>query len=152
MEPKVSLLCSHKHIPSPYHEPDECSPTPSQPTSTRPNLILSSCLCLDFACDLSPSRFPIKILYVFLISPMHTTHHEQLILLNFITLIIFDEAPHYVVFSTLPQLPFRSKHSLLLFSHTLNLCSQPYKAKSKITVLYILIFKFLERRWEDKRF
>jgi hypothetical protein len=54
-------------------------------------------------------------------------------------------------------------HVLLsnLFSYTLSLhsslnvsiqVSHPYKATSKITVLYILIFKFLDSKLEDKIF
>jgi hypothetical protein len=31
-----------------------------------------------------------------------------------------------------------------------NQVSHPYKTASKIIVFYNLIFKFLERRWEDK--
>jgi hypothetical protein len=30
--------------------------------------------------------------------------------------------------------------------------SRPYKAKGKITVLYVLIYMYLDRRREDKRF
>jgi hypothetical protein len=46
-----------------------------------------------------------------------------------------------------------------LFSNTLNLCSspstkhqvsQPHKVAGKIVILHILMFKFLERRREDK--
>jgi hypothetical protein len=46
-----------------------------------------------------------------------------------------------------------------LFSNNLNLCSSlrvsgkishPHKTTGKIMVLYIFVFKFLERRWQDK--
>ena len=73
-------------------------------------------------------------------------------------------APRYAI-SSIP--PFTS--SLLgpnillntMFSNTLSFVSSrnvndqvshPYKTKGKITVLYILIFKFLESNLEDKRF
>jgi hypothetical protein len=45
-------------------------------------------------------------------------------------------------------------------SNTLSLCSSlnirdqvshPYKMTGKIRVLYILTFKFLDNRWEDRR-
>jgi hypothetical protein len=42
-----------------------------------------------------------------------------------------------------------------LFSNTFGVRDQvsyPYKTKGKITRLLILISKFLERRWEGKRF
>jgi hypothetical protein len=33
-----------------------------------------------------------------------------------------------------------------------NQVSHPYEETGKIIILYILIFRFSERRWEDKRF
>jgi len=49
--------------------------------------------------------FPNKILYVFLIIPMHTTCPAHLILFDLITLIVSYEAPYYTVFSSLLLLP-----------------------------------------------
>jgi len=59
------------------------------------------------------------------------------------------------------EAPYRYKYSPQpLSSDTLNIISflivkdqvsHPYKTTSKIIVLYILILKFLEGRWEDKR-
>jgi hypothetical protein len=48
-----------------------------------------------------------------------------------------------------------------LFSKTLSLCSSskvrdqvshPYSTTGKITILYILIFRFYDMRWEEERF
>jgi hypothetical protein len=50
---------------------------------------------------------------------------------------------------------------ILLFSNTLSMCSafnvryqisHPYKRTGKTRVLHILIFKFLDSRWENKKF
>jgi hypothetical protein len=62
-----------------------------------------------------------------------------------------------------PSSPLLGPNILLntLFSKTLSLCSSlkvrdqvahPYSETGKITVLYILIFRFFDMRREDKRF
>jgi hypothetical protein len=72
-----------------------------------------------------------------------------------------NKVSHYVVFSTLvtPSISDRSILLNTLFSNTLSLhsplivsdqVSLPCKTIGKITVLYILIFKFLESKLEDK--
>jgi len=78
-----------------------------------------------------PSGFPTKILYAFLISPIHPTWPAHLILLDFISLTTFCEA--YKLWSSslcsLLQAPTTnsslSQNTLLstLFSDTPNLCS-----------------------------
>jgi len=71
------------------------------------------------------------------------------------------EAPHYAVFSSSHRFhPLRSKYSpqhpvvihlqSMFFSVT-EQASCPYKTTEKTVVLYILIFKFLGRRREDKK-
>jgi hypothetical protein len=75
------------------------------------------------------------------------------------------QAMKVIIMQFSPQpvfLPFRSKyppqHSVLKI---LSLCSSlkvrhqvshPYSTIGKITVLYILIFRFFDMRWKDKRF
>jgi hypothetical protein len=93
-------------------------------------------------------------LYAFFIFPIHATCPAHFINLNLITLIVFDEAPHYTVLSILLPLPHHQVLSILLstlFSSTLNLCSShsvrdqlphPYRTRGKVIVFYTLIFSF----------
>ena len=136
------------------------------PTSWRSVLILSTHLRLGLLIGLLPSDFPTKTLYAPLSSPIRATCPAHLILLNFITLTILGE--EYKSFSSslcnLLHSPVTS--SLLgpnillntMFSNTLSFLSSrsvndqvshPYKTTGKITVLYILIFKFLDSNLED---
>jgi len=63
--------------------------TTSHPMSLRSVLILSSYLFLRLPSGLFPSGFLTEILYTFLISPIRAKSPTYLILLDFITLIIF---------------------------------------------------------------
>ena len=114
-------------------------------------------------------RFPHQNMYTPLLSPIRATYPAHLILLVLITRIIFRE--EYISLSSpirsffpLPcyLVPLRAKNSP---QHPILKHPQPtflprYKRPSfthttttgKITVLYILIFKFLDSKLEDKRF
>jgi hypothetical protein len=108
-----------------------------------------------------PSGFLTKILCAVLISPVCTCSMHT-ILLNLINLILVDEAcmlrnfplcglpsllplppPQIQILSSAPCL----KHSQYLF---LPYCNRTYKTTDEVTVLYMLMFKFLGIGWEDK--
>jgi hypothetical protein len=134
--------------------------TPPHPISPRSVLRLSSKWSLRF-------RFSNQNI----VSILHLSYAcympRYLIFLDWVTLIILVKCTSYEALQyNLLQPPATSsllvRNILLstLYSHNLNLCSSlsvrdqvshPYKTTSKLIVLYIIIFKFLEWRREDKR-
>jgi hypothetical protein len=68
--------------------------THPNPNSLRSILMCSSHLRLGLLSDHSPSGFPTKILYAFLILPMRPTCPAHLIFLDLITLVISGERGH----------------------------------------------------------
>jgi hypothetical protein len=136
--------------------------TSSHITVVRFISILTSYLCTGLPSDLCSSHFRNKILCAFLICLMHAMG-LHVILLDVITLITLvfgkgtnQEASYYAVF-----LPLRPKHSPQHSVLKHNLCSSlsvreqishPYKTRKLYSVYRTLIFVFLDRRQEDKRF
>jgi hypothetical protein len=110
MEPKRSVLCSQEPADGSYSEPDESSAKFPTLFPTRSILIFSSLLSLSLPRSL-PSRFSDQnFVYIFHLSLVRATCLAHLFVVDFITLIILlkstsYEAPHYVVFSSLPPLP-----------------------------------------------
>jgi len=142
---------------------------PPHPTSWRSILKLSSHLRLGLQSGLFPSGFSTKPLCTSLLSPIHATCLAHLILLDLINRTILGEeyrslsSPLWSFLHSPVTSSLSSPNILLrtLFSNTLSLrsslnvidqVSHPYKTKGKITVLYILIFVFLNSNLEEKRF
>jgi len=88
MELEISLLCSQEHAT------DICIETNPvhtfQPVSLRTILILFSHLCICFHVFI-PSGFQIKVLYAYLITPMHAKFLACLILFHVFTMTVFGE-------------------------------------------------------------
>ena len=158
LPPPVSILGQPNPVPIPTSHLLEIHPNIIHPSTPR-------------SPQWSPSlRFPHQDpIHPPLSSPIHVTCPAHLSLLDFITRTILGE--EYKSFSSslcsLLHSPVTSSlvgPNILLntmFSNTLSLLSSrnvneqvshPYKTTGKITVLYILIFKFLDSNLEDKRF
>jgi len=121
---------------------------PPHPTSFRSSLILSSHLHLGLPSGLFPLGYPTKTLYTPLLSPILATCPAHLILLDFITQIIFGQqygslssSLHSFLHSPITSFPLDPNillstlflNTLSLFSslHVSDQVSQPYKTLHK---------------------
>ena len=130
-------------------------------------LILSSHLHMGFPSGLFPSGYPIKTVFMPLLSPIRATHPAHLILLDLNSRIISGEQCRSLSSSLCSFLHSPNTSSLLspnilrntLFLNTLSLrsslnmsdpVSHPYKTTDKIIFLYITILNFWIVKCETK--
>jgi hypothetical protein len=167
MEPEGSLQHSQAFTTRPYPEPDQSSQCPHS-TIWRPIFILFSHLHLGLPSGLLSSDRPTKSCMH--LSSRYTCHiplpsHSSRVdhpnnnrwAVQIIKLPIIQSSPlpRYLVPlspSILLNLLFSNILSLRSSFNVSDQVSHPYKTTGNIIVLYILIFKFLDSKLEDKRF
>ena len=154
-------LMQHSQGPSNYPYPQSNQPVP---ISLRSILILSSHLGLGLPKGLFPVDVPVEVLkstptffhsgYKTCPSQFARLNHPDYIrsTVQTVNLLIMEPSPFPILLG--PNICLR-----ILFSNTLSLdsslnvryhVSKPYSTTGNIIVLYILIFKFLERSLDDK--
>ena len=112
--------------------------TPPNPTSWLSDLKFSSLLRVGLQSGLFPSGLPTKTLYVPVLSPVRATCPAHLILLDFITSVIWCGVQIMKLFFM--------QFSQVSCQYVLTSSSAPYSPTPSITVLYIFIFMCTQGR------
>jgi hypothetical protein len=163
-EPGGSLSCSQEPSMDPILSKINIVLT-THPIFLRSILILSTHLRLRLLNDFVPSGFPTNILYSpilvsYIPCPSHPTlDHSNYTwrILQITKLLVTQFSPvscHFIHFRSKysPQHPVLEHPQSMSPLNVWDRVSHPYRLTGKIIVLYSLIFKLLESRWEDRRF